>query len=306
MNQLLYALVASFKTIVKWKVSKIALISGMVLMGVWAIIGLLFWHSLTSFTISLLNFIPFAFIKSNGAFMLSSLIFVQAILITLAFVIIILSTTIIKDAKEKKFPLFIISIAFGVIIFWSVIWFFNHGIIYANLEKILTWFPFKTIEKAMAYIFAIYILYSLYVVSLLLLVSIFSRKILKLGIDDRIEKKVNKNILLFTLKDAAIFLVISIVAFPLFFIPIVNFFVQISIWIWLIKDTITYDIGAIFYDNEEIKEIKSKHKLTIFGISFISSLFNFIPILNIFSPYFGEFALYYYFDEYKERENINI
>ncbi len=303
MNELLYALVASFKTIVKWKISKTALISGFIFMSIWVVIGFVFWHPLTSFTISLLNFVPFAFIKSNGAFMLSSLIFVQSILITLAFVIIILSTTIIKDAKEKKFPLFILSIAFGVILFWSVVWFFNHGIIYTNLEKILTWLPFHTIEKAMAYIYAIYLLYSLYVVSLLLFVSIFSKKILRLGIEDRIEKKADKNILIFTLKDTAIFLVISVIAFPLFFIPVVNFLFQILIWIWLIKDTFTYDIGAIFYDNDKIKEIKQKHKKTILTISFISSLFNFIPILNIFSPYFGEFAMYYYFETYEENTN---
>ena len=301
MNELIYAIVSSFKTIIQWKISKLALISGVSLMIVWIIIGLILWHPLTSFTASLLNFVPFALIKSNGAFMLSSLLFVQAILVSLAFIIIILSTVIVKDAKEKRFPLFIISIALVVIAFWVVIWFFNHAVIYTYLEKVLTWLPFATIEKAMSYIFALYILYSFYVVSLLLFVSTFSREILKMGSDDEIEKRSNKRIFIFTARDSLIFLIVSIIAFPLFFVPIVNFFVQILVWVWLIKDTFSYDIGDIFYNEDDIKKMKKEHKIALWSISFMSAMFNFIPILNIYSPYFGEFALYHYFDEYENK-----
>ncbi len=300
MNNIFYALIESFRTITKQNISKFALLSGIGLALFWTIIGFFIWHPLIDFTAHLLDFVPFALIKDNGVWMFSSIVFIQAIFISFAFIIIIFSSTIIKDSKKQKYPLYILSIAFSVIFFWAIIWYANHASIHIALAKILTWFPFKTIEQSISYIFAIYILYSLFIISLLFFVSFFSEKILNLGLNYNINKNFEFKIIKYTLKDSLIYLIASIVLFPLLFIPIINFFAQILVWMWLGKDTITFDIGTIFYDKENIKNIKQQHKFAIWFILFAASFFNLVPLLNIFSPYFGEFAMYYYLEGYKK------
>ncbi len=301
MNELLYALIESFKTITKWNVAKFILLSGIVLMAVWFGIGFLVWHPLVSFTASLLEFVPFALIKSNGAWMLSSVIFIQAIFITFSFIIIICDVFILEKSKTKKYPLYIFGIAFGVILFWSIVWYFNSTSMHLALTKLLTWLPFETIEESIAYLFALYLLYSLFIVSLLLFVGIFSDTILSIALGYSIAKKYQVKVIKYTLKDAAIFLVISLLFFPLLFVPVVNIILQIAVWMWLGKDTFAFDMGAIFYNKEDIKVALSKHKYSILFITFISSLFNLVPVLNIFAPYFGEFAVYYYLDSIKQK-----
>ncbi len=296
MNNIFYALIESFQTITKRNIAKFALLSGIGLALVWAIIGFFIWHPLIDFTAHLLDFVPFALIKDNGIWMFSSVIFIQVIFISFAFIIIIANSAIIKDSKKQKYPLYILSIAFSIIFFWTIVWYANHTSIHIALAKILTWFPFKTIEQSVSYIFAIYILYSLFIISLLFFVSFFSKKILNIGLNYNVNKNFEFKIIKRTIKDSLIYLIASIVFFPLLFIPIVNFFIQILVWIWLSKDTITFDIGTIFYDKEIIKNIKQQHRFAIWFIIFTASFLNLIPLLNIFSPYFGEFAMYYYFE----------
>jgi len=103
----------------------------------------------------------------------------------------------------------------------------------------------------------------------------------------------------YTIKDTLIFIVASIIAFPLLFVPIVNIIVQIILWSWLIKDTIGFDALSLTREKIDKNELK-QHKSGVWFISFVAALFNFVPILNLFSPYFGEIAMFHYF---KNREN---
>jgi hypothetical protein len=299
MNELLYAVIESFKTIVKWDVAKFALLSGIALMAVWFGVGFILWDPLVSFTASLLDFVPFALIKSNGAWMLSSVIFIQAIFISFAFIIIIFGIFIMEKSKVKKYPLYIITIAFCVILFWTVIWYINHATIHNSLARLLTWLPFETVEQSMAYLFAVYLLYSLFIVSLLLFVGIFSENILDTALGYSLKKVSEIKIITYTLKDGAIYLILSLLFFPLLFIPVLNFFIQIGVWMWLGKNTFSYDMGSVFYNKDNMSDMLKEHRFSIWMITFIASLFNLVPVLNIFGPYFGEFATYYYLEACK-------
>ncbi len=300
MNETIYAIVESFKSITKWKISKIALITGLSIMSLWVVIGYIFWSPFVKFASSIVDLIPFDLIKTNGALLLSGVAFIQVIFITFAFIIIIFSYFIIEDAKKQEYPMYIVSIAFFVISFWSFIWFFNHDIIYDNLTKLLLWLPFKTVEKTMAYIFVIYIIYNLFVASLLLTVSFFSEKIISISTGVRVRKNSADSVMLHTFKNSVIFIAVSLITFVLLFIPVLNIITQIAVWIWLIKDTYTYDVATMFYSKEESSYTQHKHKLPLYIISFVASMFNFIPILNIFSPFFAEFAIYNYLEAYEE------
>ncbi len=296
MNEMIYALVEGFKSITKWNIAKMELITGIAFIAVWSIIGYIFWPVLVGFATHLISFIPFSLIKTNGALLLSSLVFIQVVFITFAIIVILLGYFIIKDARKKQYPLYIITIAIAIILFWSFIWFYNHNTIHTGLEKLLLWLPFETVEKTMAYIFILYFIYNLFVVSMLLFVSLFSRKILTTLTGTKIKKNSTQKVILHTFKNSVIFIALSFIAFILLFIPILNVIIQMAIWIWLVQNSFTYDVGSFFYNTEELKELKRKHKISIFIISFMASMFNLIPLLNIFSPFFAEFTIYHYLE----------
>lgn len=63
-------------------------------------------------------------------------------------------------------------------------------------------------------------------------------------------------------------------------------FVQIGLWTWLIKDTMTYAAASLVYEKVDKKALK-KHRFSIWFIAIIVALFNLVPVLNIFGPFFG-------------------
>jgi uncharacterized protein involved in cysteine biosynthesis len=59
------------------------------------------------------------------------------------------------------------------------------------------------------------------------------------------------------------------------------------LWLWsiLIKEPTAYDVGSLFITDQAIlKEKRKKSRI----IAIIASLFNYIPILNIFAALFGQ------------------
>jgi uncharacterized protein involved in cysteine biosynthesis len=107
----------------------------------------------------------------------------------------------------------------------------------------------------------------------------------------------------YTIKDSVIFTLFSLILFPLLFIPVVNIIVLILLWIWLVKDTFSYDATSLLFkkvDKEKIKE----HKFALLVISFITALFNFLPVLNIFGPYFGEISMFHYLKSKKINRSL--
>ncbi len=300
MNEIIYAVYTAFEDLTNKNIIKTAILYGIVLLSIWAIIGYVIWIPLTSFTSKLLEFIPFSFIKSDGASMLSSIFFIQAIFITLAFAIIIFSVFISNDRKSKGTQSYMFVIFLITIVFWSLIWIYNYNYIHDSLSKIILWFPFETVKKSISYMFAIYILYGLFVVSLLIISSISSEKIINHISNREIRKKGEIKAIFYTLRNSLVFILVSILFFPILFIPIANVFIQVFVWIFLIKDTFTYDIGYMYFDKDELIKIKHDRKFAIYTISLIATIFNFLPIINIFSAFFGEFAMYHYFESFKK------
>ncbi len=72
-----------------------------------------------------------------------------------------------------------------------------------------------------------------------------------------------------------------------------NFIIQMSLWVWLIKDTFVND-AAVLVIKKEKREALSQYKAGFITISGITALFNFLPVLNIFGPFFGEIAMFNY------------
>ncbi len=303
MKNILHAVIFSFKEILTWNTMKYALISGTIISAIWIGLGVLVWDNIIALSSHILTWIPFSMVRSNGAWMLSTFLWLQLILLTFALIFVFAGNLILRVVSKDRYSSFSLWVALGSTVFWSVVWFFNGDYIYAQFLKLLTWLPFETIEKGIAFLIGFYLIYNAIIVSMVFIASLFSEPLLR-----NIEKKYFKesevkrdhlfSSISYTLKDSFIFLALSIVAFPLLFIPIVNIFTQIALWIWLTKDTMGYD--AITLTSSKVtKEKLKEHRKALWFISFITVLFNFIPILNLFGPFFGEISMFHYFKNTK-------
>ena len=292
------AIVFGFREILTWNTMKHALISGILVSALWVGIGFLLWDHLIALSSHILELVPFSMVRSNGAWMLSTFLWFQLVLLTFALIFAFFGNFVLRSVSKEKYTSFSILVAVGSAIFWGIVWFFKGSYIYHQFLQLLTWLPFETIEKGIASLIAFYLIYNGIVVTMLYVASLLSEPIIA-SVEKRHfpEDEVVRDHVFssagYTIKDSFIFTLASILAFPLLFIPIINIVTQIILWMWLIKDTVSYDAAALVYEKVEKEEIK-KHRLALWTISFITALFNFIPIFNIFGPFFGEISMFHY------------
>jgi len=303
MKDIFHAVIFGFKEILTWNTIKYALMSGIVVIALWLGIGYLLWDIIIGVSTSILELVPFSMVRSNGAWMLSAFLWLQIILLTFALLFSLLGNLILQTVSKEKYTIFSLFIILLSAIFWSIVWFYQGGYIYQQLLKLLTSLPFQTVENGIAYLIAFYFIYNGIIVTMFFITSLLNEPIV-LNIEKRHfqDKEVIRDNLFrsigYTIKDTIIFSIASIIAIPLLFIPILNIFVQIALWMWLIKDTITYDALSLTHKKVD-KEMTHQHKMAIWFISFITALFNFVPVLNLFGSYFGEITMFHYF------KNIN-
>jgi len=305
MKNIMNSIVFAFREILEWHTMKYVLVSGILISALWIGIGLFFWDFIINISSHILSWVPFSMVRSNGAWMLSAFIWLILILITFAIIFSFFGNFILRYVSKDKFSSFSIWVALGSTIFWSIVWFLKGDYIYAQFLKLLTWLPFETIEKGVAFLISFYIIYNAIIVSMLFISSLFSEPLMIL-----VEKKhfaddsvVRNNILSsfgYTIKDTIVFIILSIIAFPLLFIPILNIFIQVALWIWLTKDTVSYNALSLTMENVNKSEIK-RHKQAVWFISFVAILFNFVPVLNLFGAYFGEIAMFHYFKTLEQK-----
>ncbi|SFV62948.1 Probable transmembrane protein [hydrothermal vent metagenome] len=301
MKNIMHSIVFAFREILKWHTMKYVLIGGILISGLWIVVGVLYWDYIINISSHVLSWVPFSMVRSNGAWMLSAFIWLVLILLTFALVFSFFGNFILRYVSKDKYSSFSIWVALGSTLFWSAVWFFEEDYIYTQFLKLLTWLPFETIEKGIAFLIGFYIIYSAITVSILFVASFFSEPLIasieqEHFADDSVVRNHLFSSLRYTIKDTLIFILLSIVAFPLLFVPIINIFVQIALWIWLTKDTISYDALSLTMENINKTEIK-RHKKAVWFISFVATLFNFVPLLNLFGAYFGEIAMFHYLKE---------
>jgi hypothetical protein len=304
MKNVMNSMIFGFKEILTWNTMKFALISAIVVSIFWGFVGYMLWDQMILLSSSIIDLVPFSMIRSNGAWMLSTFLWFQLVIITFALIFAFFGNFILRSVSKEKYTSFSILVLIGSSLFWGVVWLFKGDYFYHEFLRLLTWLPFETVEKGIAFLIAFYFIYNAIIISTLFITSLFSEPLIA-SVEKRHfaqEEVVRDNvfgIVRYTLKDTLLYLLASIVAFPLLFIPVVNIFVQIVLWNYLVKDTLSYSAASLVYNKVEIDEVKS-HKLSLGVISFVSVIFNFIPIFNFFGPFFGEISMYHYLKSLKK------
>jgi len=306
MKNAMKAVIFGFNEILKWNTMLYALVSGFLITVVWIGIGVYFWDGLVLLSSRVLELVPFSMVRSNGAWMLSTFLWLQVVLLTFAFIFVFFGNIILRSVSKERYTSFSLLVAGGSAFFWAIVWYFKSDYIYQQFLKLLTWLPFETIEKGVAFLIGFYLIYNAIIVTLLFVTSLFSEPLL-VSVEERHFKKDEVvrdhlfRVVGYTIKDSFIFLLVSLIALPLLFIPLLNIFVQIALWIWLIKDTITYDAAALSYEKVD-KEALREHRVALWFISLVTALFNFIPVLHLVGPYFGEISMFHYLKSIQKQQ----
>ncbi len=298
MKKIMDAVIFGFNEILTWHTMKYALLAGFLVSIFWGFLGYLLWDHMIALSATIIDFIPFSMVRSNSAWMLSTFLWFQLVIITFALIFAFFGNIILRSVNKEKYTSFSILVAGGSALFWGIIWFFKGDYIYHQFIKLLTWLPFETIEKGVASLISIYLIYNAILVTLLFVTSMFSEPLLvsvekRHFNEDEVERDHLFSVIGYTIKDSFIFFFISLIALPLLFIPVLNIFVQIALWVWLIKDTMTYDASVLSSEKVD-KEALKEHKAALWFLSALTALFNFVPILHFFGPYFGEIAMFHY------------
>jgi len=145
------------------------------------------------------------------------------------------------------------------------------------------------VQSTSSFLGALIVAYGLIMVVISILTSIYSPKLLlklakkEYGIEGRDNSKITKS-LYYNIKAGIIFIILLILFLPLLFVPVLGQIIMLLLWAYLIKDPTFYDVSSLFIDDEK----KYKGYKSIWIIAIIASLFNYIPLLNIFAPVFAQ------------------
>ncbi len=294
MKEVFHAILFGFKEVLQWHTMRWALLSGFIVSVLWLGIGYLFWDSFVALGSKIIELLPFSMLRSNGAWMLSSFLWFVLVLITFSLLFAFLANPILSRIEKEKYPRFTIMILLSSVVLWGVIWVFVGDKIYQYLIQILSQFPFQTLEEWLSALVGAYMIYTAIIATLVVFASLFSKPLLSHIFAKDVLREHAFSSIGYTIKDAIIYMVLSLLALPLLFIPVVNILVLFAMWIWLMKDTFRYDVTALLFKDKDKKKSRIHTKATLV-IAGVAALFNFIPILNLLGPYIGEIAMFHYF-----------
>ncbi len=201
----------------------------------------------------------------------------------------------IQDILSPEVLLFVLKIGFGSILLWVIIlwslWDSYSNFIALYIQKIPLVGSWEWVQSGGSFFIALVVAYMLIIITVSAFTSLFSEPLLKKlakkhypAVEATGSPNVSKSVLL-TLKASMIFLFVFLVSFPLLFIPVLGQIWMLWLWGILIKEPTAYDVSSLFTVQSSNFDRKSKSA----GVTaMFASLFNYIPILNIFAPVFAQ------------------
>jgi len=210
----------------------------------------------------------------------------------------------IKDLFDRKILFTSLIPIIVAAIFWGIVFFVFHSQINGFFVYLTNHIPFisgaEWIKNIIEAIGGIFIYYQLLIITSTMIVGIIADKIV-----DRINEKYYHlkkegfgsflGSMGITLKYNLIFFVLLIIFLPAMFIPGLNIFVNVILWMILIKEPVFYDSIAMYASKEEYQLLKSQNKTTTFLIAFLSSLLFLIPVIGVF-VYIAQLLLFTHYN----------
>lgn len=205
-----------------------------------------------------------------------------------------MTKTIQRSLQDILSPMvlkFILKIGIGSIILWVSILSYFWSSFSSFITSFLSWVPFEWLQNSIAYLAVPFVGYTLIIVTIAILTSLFSEglliKLAKKHYPQR-EAIASPSIggsISSTLSSTLVFAILYLTLFPTFFIPVIGQVIMLYVWSILLKAPTVHDVGGLFITDK--KELKAKRKKSNI-IAMTASLFNYIPLLNIFAPIFAQ------------------
>ena len=285
-------LVKTIKDMLSLDTIKLALLTGIPLLLIWIGLGWLFWDPVTKITYDIITWIPFSIVRANGAFIITFFIWFVLVLASYAVFVGLFSAFIMGGKRESKFEAINFTLILIFAIAWALFLLLEWPIIHTEMIKFLTLLPFDTVSKGISWLLAFYLFYNLFLISEYLTVFMF-RDAFIAGLLERHTGEIeftpqdisNTKTYATLYKDIIWFFMLSILIVPVLFIPVANFLALWFVWAWLYKESAFLGVCSLLCNTEEYKKLR-EHKLYLFSTSLVSALLNFIPIINVFTPFF--------------------
>ena len=206
-------------------------------------------------------------------------------------------TKSLQDILSGEVLLFVLKITFASLIVTALfVWSF--GSFFSKfITTYLSWIPWEWLQTTGASVATMAIAYMLFIVVISVTTSLMVEPLLI-----KLAKKHYPNVavigspnittsVLLSIKAAVIFLLLFLFTFPLLFIPIFGQVWMLWLWSIILKAPTAYDVSSLFISDKKIIKEKTK-KSTV--IAMIASLFNYVPVLNIFAPVFAQILFLHY------------
>jgi MFS family permease len=200
-------------------------------------------------------------------------------------------TKSLQDIFSPEVLKFVLKIGSVSVLLTGVFIYFFWGALSGFITSYLSWIPWQWLQTTGASVATIALAYMLIIIAISILTSLYVEPLLK-----KLAKKHYPQInvvgspniatsVYLSIKSGLIFLFIFMFTFPIIFIPIVGQVYMLWLWSILLKAPTVYDVSSLFIsDKQTIKEKTRKSTL----IAMIASLFNYVPVLNIFAPVFAQ------------------
>lgn len=189
-----------------------------------------------------------------------------------------------SDILSFKVFIFVFKIAFfSLLATIAIMWGF-WDIISSIISSYLSFMPYEWLKTSSMTLIKLVFGYIIFISLISMATSIWSDDIIK-DISSKHYPDIAPNgksniskVVFINLRATVIFLILFVLALPLIFIPVIGQIVMLFLWSIQVKEPTAYDVGVLFHK----PDAKSSRTLAM-----IASLFNYIPILNIFAPLFA-------------------
>ncbi len=199
-------------------------------------------------------------------------------------------TKSLQDILSKDVIVFVSKIGLRSLALSSLFVWYLWGWLSSFIASYISWIPWEWLQTSGAKFITLGLGYMIFIITISLFTSLYSEKLLILLAKKHYPEvsvvgsaNITTSILL-TLKASIVFLILFILFIPLLFIPILGQVTMLYLWSILIKEPTIYDVNSLFISKGRAKQ-KNK-KTTI--IAMTASLFNYVPLLNIFAPLFAQ------------------
>ena len=306
----------SIRDILRWSVIKYVLLVGIPFMALWLWIGYELWDYAIAVTSMIIEWVPFSIVKANGAFFVIFFLWFVLVLVSFAVLTALIGPPLLRRFKEKTYYIYTFLSLMILSTFWALFLLVEWDFVYGEIKILLQELPFQTVEQGYAAILAFFLFYDLFILTLYLVVSLFRKRFLEpirekeypdipLAGDDRLKKRHHGRMLW----DMFIYVVLSILTIPVLFVPVANMIVIAALWAWLYRESYFLSTCNLYCTLDEYQEMR-RHRVVINAIAIVSAMLNFLPAINLFTPFFAQIMFFHWIMLHKKHtarlQNISV